>query len=91
MDTNTIYFTRNTKRAQRGGHVLTIVSEGVTVTITLQDGAPAKVTQAKAKPATPATAPQAAAPATPAKATRAPRATAPAKPATARRAPATAR
>ena len=92
---NEIYFTRNTKRAARGGDTLVLVTEGARVTITLQpNGQPAKITVAKAKPATAPRATVPATPATPAKVTRAPRATAqakpatPAKPATARRAPA---
>ena len=62
MNANELYFTRQTKRAQRLGDTLVVVTEGARVTITLQDdGQPAKVTVAKAKPAAQAT------PATPAK------------------------
>ena len=62
---NEIYFTRNTRRAGRIGDTMVVVTEGARITITLQpNGQPAKVTVAKAKPATPATAP-----ATPAKVT----------------------
>ena len=101
MNANEIYFTRGTKRAQRLGDTLIVVTEGARVTITLQpNGQPAKVTVAKATPrtatatatapkATPATAPKAT-PATPRATTRKPatRAAAPkATPAT----PATAR
>jgi hypothetical protein len=62
MNANEIYFTRGTKRAQRLGDTLVVVTEGARVTITLQDdGQPAKVTVAKttpraAKPAAAATA-----------------------------------
>ena len=55
---NEIYFTRNTRRAGRIGDTMVVVTEGARITITLQpNGQPAKVTVAKAKPATPATAP----------------------------------
>jgi hypothetical protein len=51
MNANEIYFTRGTKRAQRLGDTLIVVTEGARVTITLQDdGQPAKVTVAKATP-----------------------------------------
>jgi hypothetical protein len=85
---NEIYFTRNTKRAARGGDTLVLVTEGARVTITLQpNGQPAKITVAKAKPAT---APRATVPATPATPAKVTPATKPAtKPATARRTPAT--
>jgi hypothetical protein len=85
MNANEIYFTRNTKRAQRIGDTLVIVTDGARITVTLQDGAPAdvKVTRA-AKPATapkaaaPAAAPKVTAPkATSARTTRAPKAAAP--------------
>ena len=84
---NEIYFTRNTKRAARGGDTLVLVTEGARVTITLQpNGQPAKITVAKAKPAT---APRATVPTTSATKPATP-ATKPAtKPATARRTPAT--
>ena len=75
---NEIYFTRNTRRAGRIGDTMVVVTEGARITITLQpNGQPAKVTVAKAKPATPATKPATA------------RRTPTTKPATARRTPAT--
>jgi len=82
---NEIYFTRNTRRAGRIGDTMVVVTEGARITITLQpNGQPAKVTVAKAKPATPATAP-----ATPATKPATARRTPTTKPATARRTPAT--
>ena len=85
MNANEIYFTRGTKRAQRLGDTLIVVTEGARVTITLQpNGQPAKVTVAKATPRT-ATATATAPKATPATAPKATPATAPkATPATPR-------
>ena len=82
---NEIYFTRNTRRAGRIGDTMVVVTEGARITITLQpNGQPAKITVAKAKPAT---APRATVPATPATPAKVTPATKPATPAKVTRAP----